>query len=193
MPMARRLKRVRPGRPVATLVLASMILSVGLSGTRGHAEFKGYFDISGIELAHLPTPTWQAQRAERGVRFLCLDAAVCPTPTAIEIKGVLRTEEFPAAFRQGPLSPDMLTQQGEINAKRLGSRFLGSIALSVGRVEGVQMTAASGPDDKAIYYLTTWLGRGDRMLDVKITSPDLTLARKLAEEALPALVTQTFK
>jgi hypothetical protein len=51
----------------------------------------------------------------------------------------------------------------------------------------------NGAEDKAIHFVTTWLGRGDRMLDVKFTSPDLELARKLAAEVLEPLVKQVFK
>ena len=122
----------------------------------------------------------------QSVRFMCVAVERCPTPTAIEIKGVLRTENLPAAFVRGPLSPEELTRQGEINAKAKGSRFLGAVAVKVAGIEGVQMTAAVGAEGKAIHFLTTWLGRGDRMLDVKITSPDLALARKLAADGVGA-------
>lgn len=68
----------------------------------------------------------------------------------------------------------------------------------MGCIEGVQMTAATNAREhvaeaKAIPVLTTWLGCGDLMLDVKITSPDLALAPKLAAGVLEPLVRQVFK
>ena len=169
------------------------LLAVLLAASTALAEFKGYFDISGIEVAALAPPMWERRHNERGLTYLCVDTAKCPTPTAVEIKAVLRTEDLPAAFRTGPLSPAALTQQGEINAKRLGSQFLGTVAVKVAGIEGVQMTAAFGEGEKAIHYLTTWLGRGDRMLDVKITSPDLVLARRTAEQILEPLAAAVFR
>lgn len=175
------------GVAIATVVAAAS------TAPRGHAEFKGYFDISGIEIPALGPPMWERRHNDRGQTYLCVETAKCPTPTAVEIKAVLRTEDLPAAFRTGPLSPEALTQQGEINARRLGSRFLGTVAVKVAGIEGVQMTAAYGDGDKAVHYLTTWLGRGDRMLDVKITSPDLALARRTAEQMLEPLVAAAFR
>lgn len=166
-------------------------------------EWKGTFDVTGVTLPGLKSgppqdrgwqeSDWQARPEGQRVTFLCVAAERCPTPTAIEVKGVLRTEEFPVAFRRGPMSPDELTRQGELNAQRIGSRFLGAVPVVIGRIEGVQMTAASGTGHTAIHYLTTWLGSGDRLLDVKITSPDLAMARRLADEVLEPLVRQVFK
>ncbi|MEQ1717566.1 MAG: hypothetical protein ABL907_16575 [Hyphomicrobium sp.] len=164
----------------------------------GQADWKGNFDVTGVTLPALAQGLWQqgdwhARPDNQSVRFVCTAAERCPVPTAIEIKGVLRTENLPTAFQRGPLSPDELTRQGELNAQRIGSRFLGAVPIKIGGIDGVQMTAASGTEGMAIHYLTTWLGKGDRMLDVKITSPDLALARHLATEVLAPLVQQVFK
>ena len=43
-----------------------------------------------------------------------------------------------------------------------------------------------------VYFVTRWIGQGDRLLDVKVTTRDLALARTLAETATQALVPQVF-
>lgn len=176
----------------AVLAIAAAVTMMALVPA-GRAEWKGYFDVTSVGLPTLARPDWEMRVDGQSVRFLCVAAERCPSPTAIEIKGVLRTESLPAAFVRGPLSPEELARQGEVNAKAKGSRFLGAIGVKIGGIEGVQMAAAVGADGKAIHFLTTWLGRGDRMLDIKITSPDLVLARKLAADILEPAVRQVFK
>jgi hypothetical protein len=174
---------------IAIAAVATMLAAA----SAGRAEWKGYFDVTGIALPGLAQPDWQVRFDGQAVRFLCVAVERCPAPTAIEIKGVLRTESLPAAFARGALSPEELTRQGEINARAKGSRFLSAIPVKIGGIEGVQMTAAVGAGSKAIHFMTTWLGRGDRMLDIKITSPDLELTRRLSTEVLEPLVRQVFK
>ena len=176
----------------AVLAIAAAVTMVAMVPA-GRAEWKGYFDVTSVGLPTLARPDWEMRVDGQSVRFLCVTAERCPSPTAIEIKGVLRTESLPAAFVRGPLSPEELTRQGAINAKAKGSRFLGAKPVRIAGIEGVQMTAAVGAESKAIHFLTTWLGRGDRMLDVKITSPDLALARRLSVDVLEPLVRQMFK
>ena len=178
-------------RWLAAVMAVGCVLEI--SGSAARSEFKGYFDVTGISLPMLGQPAWQQRADGQTIRFICASSEICPLPTAIEIKGVLRTESLPAAFVRGPLSPEELTRQGQINAKAKGSRFLGAIGVKIGGIEGVQMTAAVGAESKPIHFVTTWLGGGDRMLDVKITSPDLALARRLSGDVLEPLVRQMFK
>ena len=69
--------------------------------------FKGYFDVSGVALAALGRPHWEPRTDGRRVRFLCVEVQTCPTPTVVEINGVLRTETLPVAFLRGPMSRQM--------------------------------------------------------------------------------------
>ena len=51
---------------------------------------------------------------------------------------------------------------------------------------------ASADLNGAIYFVTRWIGQGDRMLDIKVTARDLKLARELADTATQSLVPQVF-
>jgi hypothetical protein len=51
---------------------------------------------------------------------------------------------------------------------------------------------ASADLNGAVYFVTRWIGQGDRMLDIKVTSRDLKLARELADSATRSLVPQVF-
>jgi hypothetical protein len=44
-----------------------------------------------------------------------------------------------------------------------------------------------------VYFVTRWLGRGERMLDVKITARNLEFARALANTAVRSIDPQVFK
>jgi hypothetical protein len=154
------------------------------------AQFKSYFDVSALRVDELIEPDWAFRVEENRVRYLCVRG--CPSPTAIEIKGVVRGEKLPQAFETGSLAPATLKQQGEATAERLGSKFLGAQPLEVAGRKGVQLEASAdlgGP----VYFITRWIGDGDRMLDVKVTARDLKLARELADTATRSLVPQVFK
>jgi hypothetical protein len=60
--------------------------------------------------------------------------------------------------------------------------------VTVGSVQGVHMEASAG----TVYFVSRWLGRGNRMLDVKVTAPDLDLARQLADTVTRGIVPQVF-
>ena len=46
--------------------------------------------------------------------------------------------------------------------------------------------------DGTVYFVTRWIGQGNRLLDVKVTARDLPQARTLIETATQALVRQIF-
>jgi hypothetical protein len=154
------------------------------------AQFKRYFDVGALRIAALKEPDWALRVEENRVRYLCVTG--CPAPTGIEIKGVVRAESLPEAFESGALAPAVLKQQGEAAASRLGSTFLGAAPITVAGQKGVQMEASADLNG-AVYFVTRWIGQGDRMLDIKVTARDLTLARELAETAAQSLVPQVFK
>lgn len=161
------------------------------SGFPARAQAVGYFDLGEAAIPALASIDWTRKKDGDRLMFLCTAVERCPAPTAIEVKGVRRAEALPDAFRSGPLSPAALTAQGESNAKRIGSRFHGAEATRVGTVEGVRMVAEASMGG-AIYFVSTWLGRGDRLLDIKVTARDLSQARALAEQAAAALAPQVF-
>jgi hypothetical protein len=170
-------------RPLLALLAALSLPSIG------HAQFKSYFDVSALRLDDLIEPDWAFRVEENRVRYLCVKG--CPSPTAIEIKGVVRGEKLPEAFDAGPLSPSALKQQGEATASRLGSTFITAEPVAVAGHKGVQMEASADLNG-AVYFVTRWIGQGDRMLDIKVTSRDLKLARELADSATRSLVPQVF-
>jgi hypothetical protein len=43
-----------------------------------------------------------------------------------------------------------------------------------------------------MYFVTRWIGEGNRLLEVKVTARDLALARDLVETASKELVPQVF-
>ena len=43
------------------------------------------------------------------------------------------------------------------------------------------------------YFVTRWLGRGNRLLDVKVTAPDLDVARRLSDKVVRSVAPQVFK
>lgn len=166
--------------------LATLLLTLSLPAS---AQFKGYFDISKTAIASLKEPAWARKTDDERVIYLCVDTAACPTPTAITIKGVMRAEKLEEAFASGAFAPPKLSAEGKANAERTGSQFLEANAIIVAAIPGVHMEAAANK----IYFVTKFLGRGSKLLDIKVTSPDLTLARKLSDEAATALVPQVFR
>lgn len=156
------------------------------------AQFKGYFDVSGLEVAGLAAPEWGRRMEGDQLRYRCIDAKGCPPPTGLTIKGVLRADKLEESFESGDLAPEKLAAQGKANAERTGSEFLEARAIRVGKLPGVHMEAAATLGGK-VYFVTKWIGRGDRLLDIKATSGDLALARKLADDAATALVPQVFE
>lgn len=116
----------------------------------------------------------------------------CSPPTGIDIKGVLRAEDLPTAFASGSLSPGKLLADGRANAQRTRSQFLTAEPLIIDGIRGVHMEA-SAEMGGTLYFVTRWLGRGDRMLDVKVTAPNLDLARQLCDTATRSIVPQIFK
>jgi hypothetical protein len=162
-----------------------------------HGDFKGYFDVSALELPALVTPAWGRSYENNRLRYFCATGTdTCGGVMAVDIKGVLRTEALPAAFQasatSSALSITELRSQGEANAQRLGSRFHGVFPLSVEGIQGLRMEASGGPGS-SVNFVTIWLGRGDWLLDVKITGSDLDKARAMAEGVARILVPQVFK
>jgi hypothetical protein len=41
-------------------------------------------------------------------------------------------------------------------------------------------------------FVTRWLGRGERMLDLKVTARNLEFTRDLADRAMPSIVQAVF-
>ena len=156
------------------------------------AQFKGYFDVSGLALAGLAEPHWARRMDGEQLRYLCIDQSACAMPTGITIKGVLRAENLDEALVSGPLSPEKLAAEGKANAARTGSEFLEAKAIAPAGLKGVHMEAAANVGAR-IYFITRWIGSGERLLDIKVTSPDLAHARHLADETTAALVPQVFR
>jgi len=166
-------------------------LAVAAASVPARSQPVGYFDLAEASIPALTAPDWTRKPDGDRLLFLCTAAERCRAPTGIEVKGVVRSETLPAAFQSGPLSPAALTAQGEANAKRMGSRFHGAEATSVAGIAGVRMIAEAamgGP----VYFVSTWLGRGNRLLDIKVTARDLAQARALADQAAVALAPQVF-
>ena len=155
------------------------------------AQPTGYFDISAVQISELGAPDWGRRVDGNRVLFLCIDAEKCPPPTAIEVKGVTRAETLPAGFDKGPLSPAFLKQQGEARASNLGSRFLSAEPYAAGGVRGVAMEASADLGGQ-VFFVTRWLGQGNRLLDIKVTARDLAQGRALAQQAVDRLVPQVF-
>ncbi len=165
---------------------------VNLMAPAAEAQFKGYFDVTNLKIAGLSASDWARRDEADRLLYVCSNEQKCPGPTAIEIKGVLRGEELPAAFEgYGALSPARLMSQGLATAKRTGSRFLTADHVTVAGIRGVHMEASAGLG-QSIYFVTRWLGERDRLLDVKVTATDLEQARRLADLATRALVPQVF-
>ncbi len=170
--------------------LATLCVILALSSPAS-AQFQGYFDVRHVQLADLREPDWGRRIDGDRVLFLCVNPERCRSPTGIEVKGVLRAETLPEGFQAGQLSPAALRAAGERNAAGRGSRFISAEPLAVGRERGVAMEA-SAEVGQTVYFVTRWLGRGNRLLDVKVTSPDRELARSLAGRAVEQLVPQVF-
>lgn len=164
-------------------------LIVALLSLPAWAEFKGYFDVSKLEIASLKEPAWGRKVEGERLMYLCVDSNACPTPTAITIKGVTRGEKLEDAFATGDFSPAKLMAQGKATAERMGSQFMEASAVRVGEIPGVHMEAEANK----VYFITKFLGRGNELLDIKVTSPDHELARKLSDDAAEALTAQVFK
>jgi hypothetical protein len=169
-------------------ILPVLLLAVCVLPLTAQAQFKRYFDVGTLRIEELKEPDWAVRAEENHLRYLCMS---CPSPTAVQIKGVIRGESLPEAFENGALSPTVLKSQGEATAIKLGSKFLGAEPLTVGEYKGVQMEA-SAEMHGTIYFVTRWIGQGDKMLDIKVTARDLEFARKLADKATASLVPQVF-
>jgi hypothetical protein len=171
-------------------LLASLCLGVLLAGP-ARAEFVGRFSVSAVRIPDLAEPDWGRRETETGVTYLCANLERCAFPTGIEVKGVLRSDPLPEAFRSGALSPARMVAQGRANAVARGSTFRLAEPYRIGALEGVHMEAEikmGGP----VHILTRWVGRGDRLLEVKVTSADLDAARRLSDLAMGSLVPQVF-
>ena len=142
----------------AAALAFSVLLASPLSA---QAQFKRYVDVGALRIAALKQPGWGIRVGENRVRYLCLSG--CAVPTAIAFKGVVRGERLPEAFESGALAPAALKQQGETSASRLGSTFLGAVPVAVGGQKGVQMEASADLNGAA-YFVTRWIGQGDRQL-----------------------------
>src|SRR6476469_9909931 len=155
------------------------------------AQFKSYFDIGALQVAALKAPAWVRKVEENRIRYMCVDTQRCALPTGIEIKGVVRGETLPDAFENGALSPARLKAAGDARATLPGQAFVSAAPITIAGVKGVHLEAEAEAGGK-MYYVTRWIGRGNRMLDVKVIARDLTLARELVETATAALVPQVF-
>ena len=166
----------------AALVLAFLALA-----NPACAQFKAYFDVSQLEIQSLKEPHWLRRRGADQLLYMCVEE--CPMPTGIAIKGVIREEPIEEAFATGAFSLATLNGEGKASAARLGSEFLGATAREVAGLKGVHMEATA----KGMFFVTKFVGRGDRLIDIKVTCPSLEMARKLSDEAAEALVGQVFK
>ena len=173
--------------PEAAMHIFALLLALLATGTPAQAQFKSYFDISKVEIEGLTEPNWLRKRAADQLLYMCVQS--CPMPTGIAIKGVIRAEKIQDAFATGELSPAALTAEGQANAERLGSEFMGATAREIGGIKAVHMETMA----RGMFFVTKFFGRGDRLIDIKVTSPSLELARKLSDETAAALVGQVFK
>lgn len=170
------------------LLAAIVVLATALPA---QAQFKSYFDIGALQVAALKEPAWVRKVEENRIRYMCADTQRCSLPTGIEIKGVVRGETLPDAFETGALSPARLKAAGDARAALPGQAFVAAEPIAVAGVKGVQLEAEADVGGK-MYYVTRWIGRGNRMLDVKVIARDLKLARELVETASAELVPQVF-
>ena len=170
------------------ILLALLALAVPHAA---HAQFKSYFDISALTVASLKEPEWARKHEGDRIRYMCLDFTRCALPTAVEIKGVVRAESLPDAFENGALSPAKLKAAGDAKASP-NAKFLSAEPIAVAGRKGVAMEG-SAEVNGTIFYITRWIGEGNRMLEVKVTARDLKLARELAAAATQELVPQVFK
>ena len=166
---------------------AALVFAVLAAVTPALAQFKTYFDVSALEIKSLAEPHWLRKRSAGQLLYMCVQG--CPMPTGIAIKGVIREEPIGEAFTTGAFSLATLNSEGKANAARLGSEFLGASSREIAGVKAVHMEAAA----KGMFFVTKFIGRGDRLIDIKVTSPSSELARKLSDEAAATLVGQVFK
>lgn len=167
-------------------VIAIFLFSLAVV-TPAAAQFKNYFDVSKVEIQNLAEPNWLRKRAADQLLYMCVQS--CPMPTGITIKGVVRAEKVEDAFATGELSPAALTATGKANAERFGSEFMGATAREIAGLKAVQMEVTA----KGMFFVTKYFGREDRLIDIKVTSPSLELARKLSDDTAAALAVQVFK
>ena len=170
------------------LLVAAVLLAAALPA---QAQFKTYFDISALKVAALTEPAWVRKQEEGRIRYMCVDVAKCAMPTALEIKGVLRAEMLPEAFEHGSLAPSKLKAAGDAKAGA-NSKFISAEPLTVAGRRGVQMEASADVTGGTLYYVSRWIGEGNRLLDVKAVGRDLKTARELADAATRELVPQVF-
>jgi len=171
-----------------SLFAAVVMLAAALPA---QAQFKSYFDISTLKVASLSEPAWVRKQEDGRIRYMCVDVAKCTLPTALEIKGVLRAEPLPEAFESGALAPAKLKAAGDAKASN-NSKFISAEPLTVAGHKGVQMEASTDVSGGTLYYVSRWVGEGNRLLDVKAVGRDLKVARELADAATRELVPQVF-
>lgn len=175
---------------IVTAVTA-LLLAIAALLSPAAAQFRGYFDVSNITIPEFKGVDWTAKTEDMRLRFVCVNFERCPLPTVVDIKGVNRADDLPAAFETGDITPEKLMAQGKAN-ERNGSQFLKAEAITVGGVKGVHMEASANMGGEPVYFVTRWLGEGNRMLDVKATARKLDQARELAETATRSAVPQVF-
>lgn len=175
---------------VAVVTVAAAAFYVLVPGRAAYAQAAGYFDVSKVTIPDLKAPDWTPRAEGERLRYLCTNFERCPLPTAIDIKGVTRADQLPDAFETGALTPEKLIAQGKAN-QRAGSQFLKAEAITVSGIKGVHMEA-SGDAGGPVYFVTRWLGTGNRLLDVKVTARNLDQARQLADTATRAIIPQVF-
>jgi len=168
------------------LLAAALVLAAALPA---QAQSKSYFDIGTLNIAALKAPDWVRKVEQNRIRYICVDTQRCALPTGIEIKGVVRGET--EAFENGALAPAKLKAAGDARATLPGQAFVTAEPITVAGVKGVHLEAEADVGGK-LHYVTRWIGRRNRMLDVKVIARDLKLARELVETASAELVPQVF-
>ena len=68
-------------------LLLGLLAGLCLSGSAA-AQFKGYFDVSRVEIPDLKPPAWDHRQDGDRHLYLCVEG--CDLPTGIEIKGIIR-------------------------------------------------------------------------------------------------------
>jgi hypothetical protein len=169
-------------------LLAALLILAPLSA---QAQFKSYFDISALKIAALSEPDWVRKQEENRVRYMCTKLERCALPTGIDIKGIVRAESLPAAFESGELSPARQKAIGEARATLPGQKFVSAEPVTVAGRKGIHMEAQA-ESGGTMYFVTRWIGEGNRMLEVKVIARDLALGRQLIETASKELVPQVF-
>jgi hypothetical protein len=64
------------------LLALTLVLSALLVPTAAPAQFKGYFDVSHVQLPELQQPDWGRRQDGEQVRYLCVHAERCPSTSS---------------------------------------------------------------------------------------------------------------